>query len=277
VKYLVTGSRGQVGQSLEQEISENQFVGLDLSESDIEADISEMEVVEKIKETNPDVIIHSAAITDLDKAENNSELAEGVNVVGTKNIVKAAKETSAHIIYISTDYVFDGERGDYSEEETPNPLSVYSKTKYEGEKKVRNSDVESTIFRTSVVFKEDFDNFFTWSMGELEEENEVGAITDQTCCPTYAPSLAEIIVEAAEKEITGTYHAAGDSKVTRYESVQIMKEELDLPGKVERSKMEDLPWEAHRPKDSSLSLAKLKEDFETQPISISEAFRRMRE
>jgi dTDP-4-dehydrorhamnose reductase len=262
---------------LKQDISENQFVGLDLSGSDIEADISEVEVVEKIKQVDPDVIIHSAAITDLDKAEKNPEPAEEVNVIGTKNILKAAKENSAHIIYISTDYVFDGERGDYPEEETPNTLSVYSKTKYEGEKEVRNSNVESTVFRTSVVFREGFENFFTWAKGELEEGNEVGAITDQTCCPTYAPNLADIIVEAAEEGITGTYHAAGDSKVTRYESVQIMKEELDLPGGVKRSKMEDLPWEAHRPKDSSLSLAKLKEDFETRPISISEAFRSMGE
>lgn len=275
--YLVTGSKGQLGNSLKQKISEDQFVGLDLSESDIEADISKTEVVDEIKELNPDVIIHSAAITDLDEAEKNPELAENVNVIGTKNIVKAAKETSAQIVYISTDYVFDGKRGDYSEEEAPNPLSVYSKTKYEGEKIVRNSKLDFTIFRTSVVFREDFDNFFTWAKGELEKGNKVGAITDQTCCPTYAPNLAEIIVEAAEKEITGRYHATGNSKVTRYESVQIMKEELDLEGEIKRSKRDDLPWEAHRPKDSSLSLAKLKEDFETKPISISEAFRRMKE
>lgn len=275
MKYLITGSKGQVGTALESKIDDS--VGLDLSDSDIEADISDKEVVGKIEDENPDVIIHAAALTDLDGAENNPEDAKQVNVEGTQNIVEAAEETSAHLIYISTDYVFDGERGDYSEEDRTNPQSVYSRTKYEGEKAVRNSDVESTIVRTSVVFHEEFDNFFTWARRELEEGKEVAAITDQTCCPTYAPNLAEIIVEAAKEEITGTYHAAGDSKVTRYESVQIMKEELGCDGRVKRSKMEDLPWEAHRPKDSSLSLAKLKEDFDTKPISISDAFRRMRE
>jgi len=272
---MITGSNGQLGTALDRKIDDS--VGLDLSDSDIETDISNKEAIGKIEEENPDVIIHAAALTDLDGVENNPEDAKQVNIEGTRNIVEAAEKSSAHLIYISTDYVFDGERGDYSEGDRVNPQSVYSRTKYKGEKAVRGSDIESTIFRTSVVFHEEFDNFFTWAKGKLEEGNEVAAITDQTCCPTYAPNLAEIIVEAAEESIKGTYHAAGGSKVTRYESVQIMKEELGLDGEVKRSKMEDLPWEAHRPKDSSLSLAKLKEDFENKPISISEAFRRMRE
>jgi dTDP-4-dehydrorhamnose reductase len=275
MKYLITGSKGQVGSSVKEKA--DNAIGLDLSNSDIEQDISEKEVINEIEGESPDVIVHCAALTDLDYAEENPEVAESVNVKGTCNIVKVAEKLSAHLIYISTDYVFKGERGSYRERENPNPVSQYSETKHRGEKVVRDSNTRNTILRTSVVFKEEFENFFTWAKGELEEGNEVPAITDQTCCPTYAPNLAEIIVEAAEEEVTGTYHAAGDSKVTRYESVQIMKEELGLDGEVKRSKMEDLPWKAHRPKDSSLSLAKLKEDFKTKPISISEAFRRMRE
>jgi dTDP-4-dehydrorhamnose reductase len=275
MKYLITGSKGQVGGSVKEKI--DGAIGLDRSDSDIEQDISDREVIARIEEENPDVIVHCAAITDLDYAEENPEVAESVNVKGTRNIVEAAESTGAHLIYISTDYVFKGKKGSYREEEDSEPVSQYAKTKYGGEKAVRSSDVRNTVLRTSVVFKEGFKNFFSWAKGELEDGKEVPAITDQICCPTYAPNLAEIIIEAAEEEITGTYHAAGDSKVTRYESIQIMKEELGLDGKVKRSKMEDLPWKAHRPKDSSLSLAKLKEDFETQPISISEAFRRMRE
>ncbi|MFB6245457.1 MAG: NAD(P)-dependent oxidoreductase [Candidatus Nanohaloarchaea archaeon] len=275
MKYLITGSKGQVGSSVKEIVDE--AVGLDRSDSDIEQDISDREVIAKIEEEDPEVIVHCAAITDLDYAEENPEVAESANVKGTHNIVKAAESADAHLIYISTDYVFDGETGSYREDDNPDPVSQYARTKYQGEEEVRDSNTRSTILRTSVVFREDLENFFTWAKGELEDGKEVPAITDQTCCPTYAPNLAEIIVEAAEEGITGTYHAAGGSKVTRYESVQIMKEELGLGGKVKRSKMGDLPWEAHRPKDSSLSLAKLKEDFETQPISISEAFRRMKE
>jgi dTDP-4-dehydrorhamnose reductase len=275
MRYLVTGSTGQVGSSLKQEIG-GEFIGLSRSSAEIESDISNKKVVTEIKEIRPDIIVHTAAMTDLDKAERNLERAREVNVGGTQNIVEAAEQSSSHLIYISTDYIFDGKLGDYTEEDKPNPQSVYANTKYEGERIVRKSDVPTTIFRPSVIFHEDFDNFFTWAKRKLEEESEVKGITDQFCCPTYAPILAEIAAEAAEKTITGTYHAAGSSKVTRYESLQILKEELGLEGTVKRSKMSDLPWKADRPKDSSLSLQKLKRDFETKPISISEAFRRMR-
>lgn len=275
MKYLITGSRGQIGSSVKKKVDD--AIGLDLSGSDIEENISNVEVIGKIKDENPDVIVHCAAITDLDYAEKNPKIAESVNVEGTKNIAKAAEKTDAYLIYISTDYVFKGDTGSYRETDEPNPVSQYAKTKYGGEEIVRDSSTPNTVLRTSVVFKENFENFFTWAKRELERGNEVPAITDQICCPTYAPNLAEIIVEAAQKEIEGIYHAAGDSKITRYESVQIMKDELELDGKIKRSKIQDLPWEAHRPKDSSLSLAKLKKDFETKPISISEAFRRMRE
>lgn len=274
MKYLVTGSRGQIGSAVKKKTD---AVGIDLENSDIEQDISSPEVKEKIIEEEPDVVVHTAAFHDLDAAEENPEKAKTVNLEGTRYVAEAAEESEAHLIFISTDYVFDGERGDYNEEDEVRPISVYAKNKVEAEEIVRERSSKYTVLRPSVIFDGENSNFFTWAKGELEEGNEVSAITDQTCCPTYAPNLAEIIVEAAEEGITGTYHAAGDSKVTRYESVQIMKEELDLPGEVKRSKMEDLPWEAHRPKDSSLSLAKLKEDFDTKPISISEAFRRMRE
>lgn len=274
MRYLVTGSKGQVGSAVKEKTD---AIGLDRGDSDIEQDISYPEVKEKIIKAEPEVIVHTAAFHDLDAGEENPEKAKKVNVEGTKYIAEAAEKLGAHMIFISTDYVFDGERGDYSEKDEVNPVSVYAENKVEAERTVKEKSSKYTILRPSVIFNGKHDNFFTWAKGELEDGNDVPVITDQTCCPMYAPNLAEIIVEAAEEEITGTYHAAGDSKVTRYESVQIMKEELGLDGEVARSKMEDLPWRAHRPKDSSLSLAKMKEDFETQPISISEAFRRMRE
>jgi dTDP-4-dehydrorhamnose reductase len=272
MKYVVTGSQGQVGSAVKQKTG---ATGIDLEDADINQDVSEPEVKEKIIGEEPDTIVHCAAFHDLDAAEEEPEKARQVNVEGTRYISEAAEETGAQLIFVSTDYVFDGERGDYAEDEERNPISVYAKNKAEAEDVVRDSDAETTIFRPSVIFNGTHSNFFTWAKGELEDGGEVAAITDQTCCPTYAPNLAEFIIEAAEKGITGTYHATGDSKVTRYESVQIMNQELKLGGTVNRGKMEDLPWKAHRPKNSSLSLAKLKQDFETEAISISEAFRRM--
>ena len=273
MKYLVTGSKGQVGSAVKKKTG---AVGLDREDSDIEQDISYPEVKEKIIEEEPDVVVHTAAFHDLDAAEENPEKANEVNVEGTRYVGEAAEELDAHLIFISTDYVFDGERGDYSEEDEVRPISVYAKNKVEAEEVVREKCSKYTILRPSVIFNGEHSNFFTWAKGELENGGDVAAITDQTCCPTYAPNLADYIKEAAEKGITGTYHATGDSKVTRYESVQIMNQELELGGTVNRGKMEDLPWEAHRPKDSSLSLGKIKEDFETKPLSLAEAFRRMK-
>lgn len=275
MRYLVTGSTGQVGNSLKQEISK-EFIGLSRSSADIDIDISNKKVVKKVREREPEVIVHTAAMTDLDKAERDPERAREINVEGVQNIVEAAEQASSHLIYISTDYIFDGNIGDYSEDNEPNPQSVYASTKYEGEKIVRKSNIPATIFRPSVIFHENFNNFFTWARRKLEKEAEVRGITDQICCPTYAPNLAKIVSEAAERGITGTYHAAGNSKVTRYESLQILKEELGLQGRVKKSRMNQLPWQAERPKDCSLSIQKLKRDFETKPISISEAFSKMR-
>ncbi|MFB6199961.1 MAG: dTDP-4-dehydrorhamnose reductase [Candidatus Nanohaloarchaea archaeon] len=275
MKYLVTGSNGQIGSTLMEKTRSS--IGIDLRDADIVQDISKKKVVENITKEKPDVVVHTAAMTDLDDAEENPERAKKVNVVGTKNICEAAENVGAHLIYISTDYVFDGKKGDYREKDETRPLSNYAQTKLEGENVVRRSDTKSTVIRTSVVFKENYDNFFTWAKSELEEKGEVGAITDQICCPTYAPNLSEFILESAEEKILGTYHVTGESKVSRYEAVQIMKEELGLSGKVVRTKMKDLPWSADRPENSSLSIAKSKRDFDTTSISISEAFNRMRE
>jgi dTDP-4-dehydrorhamnose reductase len=273
MKVLVTGSNGQVGSAV---LEKRNWTGLDLNDADIEQDITEEAgVIQEIEELNPDAIVHTAALTDLDEAEENPRRARGVNVEGTRNMLKAADRCGARLIFISTDYVFDGERGDYSVEDEAKPVSVYAKTKAEAEEMVQKSDVKSTIFRPSVVFNEDHDNFMTWAKSELEEKGKVSAITNQVCCPTYAPNLADFIIEAVEKGIRGTYHVVGNSKVTRYESVQIMKEELGLDGDVKSIKMEDLPWKAHRPMDSSLSMAKAKQDFDTKSISISEGFNRM--
>lgn len=269
MKYLVTGTNGQVGSSIIELVEDS--IGLDRDDADLEIDITNEEVVRDIVRCEPDVIVHAAAFVDVDAAENNSKEAKRVNVQGTSNIVSAAEKTEAHLIFISTDNVFDGERGNYSEKDKLNPVNFYGETKTSAEKMVEDSDSDSTIFRTALVFKEGYQNFFTWLMGKIEKGDEIGVVTDQKCNPTYAPNLAEAIIESAERNITGVYNMAGASAVTRYESAQIMKEELGLEGQIERAKRSDIPWEADRPKDSSLDLSKFNEKFETDPLSLSES------
>ncbi|MFB6158486.1 MAG: NAD(P)-dependent oxidoreductase [Candidatus Nanohalobium sp.] len=269
MKYLITGSKGQVGSSVKEKVDE--AVGLDRYNSDIEQDISDQEVIAKIEEEGPDVIVHCAAITDLDYVENNPKEARRVNVKGTENIVEAAKNVDAHLIFISTDNVFGGNKGDYTEMDELNPSNIYAETKVKAEKRV--SELEKhTIMRTSVVFKENFSNFFEWARTKLKNEGELEVIDDQIVNPTYASNLAEFIKEASEKNIFGTFNVAGASKVSRYEAVQIMKQELDVDGDIKREKMKNLDWIAERPKNSSLSLQKSGRAFETPLLTLSEAF-----
>lgn len=271
MSMLVTGSTGQVGSAVSNLAD---TVGLSRSSSEINHDVSDESVVQRVVEEDVESIVHTAAFHDLDAAEQNPQRAREVNIKGTSNMVDAARELDAQLVFISTDYVFNG-RGDFLEGDEKSPISVYSETKLEAEKVVRNNMSDHTIIRPSVIFDGSHQNFFTWAKRQLEKNNQVNVITDQVCCPTYAPNLAEVIVEAVNKQIYGTFHAAGDTKVTRYEAVQIMKQELGLNGSVLKSKMEELPWEAHRPENSSLCISKLKRTFETEPIGLSEAFSRM--
>lgn len=268
MKYLITGSRGQIGSSVKEKADD--AIGLDRSNSDINEDISNREVVTKIEDEGPDVIVHCAAITNLDYAEKNPDETEKVNVEGTRNIVRAAKEVDAHLIFISTDNVFGGRKGHYTEENERNPLNVYAETKLRAEDIVSELE-EYTIFRTSVVFKEDFDNFFNWAISGLKTEKELKVVDDQIVNPTYAPNLADFILETSRKNIFGIFNVAGSSKVSRYEAVQVMKEELNIQGDIKRDKMANLDWVAERPKNATLSLQKSRRVFETSPMTLSEA------
>ncbi|MFB6208220.1 MAG: dTDP-4-dehydrorhamnose reductase, partial [Candidatus Nanohaloarchaea archaeon] len=235
MRILVTGINGQLGSSIAEK---EEVIGLDLNDAEISADISDEEVIEMITNEDPDCIVHAAAYTDVDGAEENPEKAFEVNVEGTENVVKAAEETGAHLIYISTDYVFDGGKGDYTEEDEPHPLNVYGETKLEGENAVKDSDIAWSILRPSVIFDGKHDNFFTWAKNELETSGEVQVVKDQICSPTLASNLADMVLEVAERGITGTLHTAGRSQVSRYEAVKIMKEELNLEGEVRTADMD---------------------------------------
>lgn len=270
---IVTGSNGQVGSAIKNDAD---VIGIDQESADLTQDITEDDVIEEIESHNPSAIIHTAAYTSVDGAEENPERARQVNVEGTRHIAKAAERTNAHLVYISTDYVFDGVKGNYSESDKTNPVNVYGATKLEGEYIANSLDAPTTILRTSVVFDGAHQNFFTWAISELQQNDEVDAVTDQIASPTYAPNLAEICIEAVKENRTGIYHAAGPDQISRYDALIQVKEVLDISGTIKPINMNDLSWTAKRPKDSSLDISKLVHEFDTKPISISEAFQRIR-
>lgn len=207
-KYLITGYKGQLGYDIARELmarGEEDFLALDVDEMDI---TDREQVFKIVKDYEPDVIFHCAAWTAVDKAEDNEEKVRKVNVEGTKNLVDASIEVGAKIFYMSTDYVFDGKKDInelYKEDDTVNPMSVYGKTKYEGEEEVRRNP-NHFITRISWVFGINGNNFIKTMLRLSESYNKLDVVSDQIGSPTYTVDLAKLLVEMSFTDKYGTYH-----------------------------------------------------------------------
>lgn len=196
-KILVTGAKGQLGKKIHELLATD--YKLILTDSD-DMDITDKLKVHKVvKSESPDFIIHGAAYTQVDKAEENVELARKVNALGTKNIAEVAKEFDIPVIYISTDYVFDGKKNSpYTEEDQPNPLSIYGQTKYEGEQFIENICDKYYIIRSAWIFGElpkghPGTNFVETMIRLAKEKDELNIVNDQIGSPTYTSDLVEVI------------------------------------------------------------------------------------
>ena len=232
------------------------------------------EVMNLVKSYNPDVIFHCAAWTAVDKAEE-SELYEKVrkiNVEGTKNLVDASIEVGAKIIYMSTDYVFDGEKdGLYTEEDKVNPKSVYGQTKFEGEEEVRRNP-KHFITRISWVFGINGNNFIKTMLNLSEKYEELNVVDDQIGSPTYTVDLARLLVEMSYTEKFGTYHVNNSGYCSWAEFADyIMKSngkntKINFVSTEEYYKGKDMSKIAYRPRNSKLDKKKLVEaGFEELP------------
>ena len=222
---------------------------------DITDAIKVKQFIEKIK---PDVIIHAAAFTNVDRCEIEKEKAYEINAKATENIAKVAKEINAKLIYISTDYVFDGKKGMYKEEDETNPVNYYGVTKLEGEKAVIKNCSDFIIARTSVIYGANKKNFATWAIEELRKDNQIKIITDQWVSPTLNQDLAEQIYKLIEKNERGIFHAAGGERVSRYDFVIKLAEVFGFDKKLVIPVIsENMGWIAKRPRDSSLDVSKI--------------------
>jgi len=207
---LVTGVSGQLGFDVVKELKKRNIEYLGIGKMDL--DITHGDEVEKyISKLKPDCVIHCAAYTAVDKAEDESEICYKVNVLGTENIAKACKKINAKMIYISTDYVFDGQ-GDTPFEIDGNirPLSVYGKTKYKGELKVKEILDKYYIVRISWVFGTNGNNFINTMLRLGKEKESVNVVCDQIGSPTYTFDLAPLLCDMATSEKYGVYHATNE-------------------------------------------------------------------
>jgi len=257
MKILVTGYKGQLGYDVVQEGLKKGFDMIGIEREDLDLTIDE-DVLTYVSNVNPDAIIHCAAYTAVDKSEEDKEGCWKVNVEGTKYLATAAKDVKAKFIYISTDYVYDGEGQEpFVETDVPNPQGYYGLTKYEGEKKVREILEEYFIVRTSWVFGINGNNFVKTMLKLAETRDELNVVGDQIGSPTYTYDLAILLIDMIQSEKYGLYHASNEGFCSW---ADFAEEAFCLAGKemkVNAITTEDYPTPAVRPKNSRMSKQKL--------------------
>jgi len=186
----------------------------------------EQQVMDVVQSIGPDVLIHTAAYTQVDQAEMDADAAFRVNADGTRNVANAAQSVNAKLVYVSTDYVFDGRgKEPYNEFATPNPLSVYGKSKLEGERFVRKFSSRFFIIRTSWVYGLHGNNFVKTMLRLANERDELTVVHDQVGSPTYTVDLACFLAELVNTERYGVYHASNTGQCSWYEFAKAIFEE----------------------------------------------------
>lgn len=255
---LITGSNGQLGTELCHLLDERN-ISYTATDS-AEMDITDKDAVDTVfQAVKPTFIFHCAAYTAVDKAEDEGkELDEKINVLGTKNIAEAAEAAGAALVYISTDYVFDGTNaGEYSVDAETNPKNEYGRTKLAGEQLVQSICSNYYIIRTSWVFGQ-YGHNFVYTMRRLAETYPIlTVVSDQVGRPTWTRTLAEFMVHVMEtKPENGIYHLSNDNSCSWYEfACEILK---DFDVEVKPVTSEEYPQKAYRPKHSVMDLSKAK-------------------
>jgi dTDP-4-dehydrorhamnose reductase len=288
VKLLITGASGLLGMKLCQiSLRKNHEVYATYSQhkplygTPVELNIldpkAEQQALDKLK---PEAVVHAAALTDVDKCELEKELAWTTNVQATTNLARLCKERSAFLVYVSTDYVFNGEKGMYKETDKPSPINHYGLTKLRGEEAVQTLD-NYCIARGSVIYGSTpatgKANFASWLLDKLRKKEEVKIITDQWNSPTLNVSMAEMIIETIEKRRTGTFHFAGATRLSRYDFAQHLAKTFNLdPKYITPVQSKHIKWVARRPKDSSLNVKKAEQTLTNKPLAINEALEEMK-
>ncbi|MGG1911805.1 dTDP-4-dehydrorhamnose reductase [Priestia megaterium] len=259
MNILITGAKGQLGQELVNDLKETSWTINGLGREEL--DITNYKEVERIiLSLQPDVIIHSAAYTQVDQAETEVEKAFLVNGEGTKNIAKLANQIGAKICYVSTDYVFDGKKeGAYSINDTKNPQTVYGKSKLAGEKYIQEYCEKFFIVRTSWVFGLYGPNFVKTMLNLAEKKEEIGVVHDQIGSPTYTPDLSKFLIQLVQTEKFGVYHASNTGTCSWYEFASEIFKQADKSLKINPLTTKEFPKPAKRPANSVLSQNNLEE------------------
>jgi dTDP-4-dehydrorhamnose reductase len=222
----------------------------------------------------PDQVFLPAAMTDVDECERKPQMAFAINVEGTMNVAMACKQCGAPLLYVSTDYVFNGLKGSkYYEFETPDPLSIYSKTKLEGERVVMDSSKHNAVCRVAVLYGWNRlsikDNFASWVIRSVRAGKEIRLFEDQFVTATYAPHCAKVLMEVSQRGLNGIFHTSGPDCLSRYQMGMIIAEVFGLDkGLMKPSKMANANFLAKRTENSCLNVENIEAQLDMAMMSF---------
>ena len=253
MKVLVTGVNGQLGFDVVRELEERNIEckGVDVGDFDI---TNKDDTICFIKNYSPDAVIHCAAYTAVDMAEDDAENCHKVNCVGSRNIALACRDIDAKMIYISTDYVFGAQGENFIEvDDLKNPENVYGKTKLDGENEVQEICDKHFIVRTSWVFGINGNNFVKTMRRVGQTNSEVSVVGDQIGSPTYTFDLSKLLCDMVASEKYGVYHATNENICSCAEFCEEIFRLSDISSRVNKITTEQYGAKAKRPKNSRLS------------------------
>ena len=290
-RILVTGSNGMLGQRTVQFYSAKENIELLATSVEEKSVVSSVEYVSSdiknrdeikklVRDYYPDFIIHTAAFTNVDQSEKLREEAWKINVKGVEYIAEAARAIDSHIIHISTDYVFDGKDGPYSENDIPNPIGYYGRTKLASENALRISGTFFTILRTNVLYgiaPNSRPDFVRWIVNSLRKQENLRIVKDQINNPTFIDDLVQGINKVIEFRKTGIFNIGGKEFLSRYDFTLRIADFFDLDKNlIAPITTEELKQPARRPLKSGLITLKAETELGYKPHTINESLAAMK-
>ncbi|NII26706.1 SDR family oxidoreductase [Pseudoflavitalea sp. X16] len=295
MKILITGANGLLGQHLTRLLLQQGYTVIATGKGDARIRMDEwgdryiyhplditdaVDVQRVMSAVQPAVVVHAAAMTQVDECELHSEQCERTNVIGTSQVLVDAEVYSQHFIYVSTDFVFDGEQGNYREEDELKPVSYYGFTKMQAEAITETSTIPWAIVRTCLVYGNTLqgtrNNIITWVKGSLEQGKAIKVVADQWRTPTYVEDLAKGIALIIEKKATGIYHISGKDLLTPYD---IAIQTADLFGldksRIEKVDAATFTQPGRRPPKTGFVIEKARKELGYEPLSFAEGLRKM--
>lgn len=284
-KILITGSSGLVGTYFCRLTALKKYRVYTLLHSEptnngnsISIDLSNSPGVfgQVLNEVGPDIIVHLGAMTNVDQCEIERNTADKINHLSVRELVNyVGNNKECFLLYVSTDYIFDGEKGDYVETDQTNPINWYGMTKLLGEQELLKGNSENwCIARTSTPFgvhtkKLSFPSFV---VNNLSQEHEINVLTDQITSPTYALNLAEMMLELIENRVKGIMHLSGSSQISRFNQALEIASAYNLDKDlIKPANIKDMTWKARRPKNSSLNIKKAYNTLTKKPMEFKES------